>query len=155
MGFVVMYRYSADQFVPIALSEAWDFFSNPENLSKLTPDNIGFEPVTKSQDTSMYPGFFVTYKVAPLLGIKMTWATEITQVSPLKYFVDEQRLGPYKIWHHEHHFKEVEGGTLITDIIHYALPGGFIGRWFHPILVQPKLKEIFKFRAERVKELFG
>lgn len=89
------------------------------------------------------------------MGIKMTWATEITQVAPLKYFVDEQRLGPYKIWHHEHHFEEVEGGTLITDIIHYALPGGFVGRWFHPLLVQPKLKEIFIFRANRVKELFG
>ncbi len=150
-----MYKYSSEQFVPIPLDKAWDFFSNPDNLAKLTPTDIGFEPVTKSQDKTMYPGFFITYKVAPLLGIKITWATEITQVKEHDYFVDEQRMGPYKIWHHEHHFSEVEGGTLITDIIHYALPGGFLGKWAHPFLVKPKLAEIFAFREKRVKELFG
>ena len=151
-----MYRMEDSIVVPVGLEEAWNFFSNPDNLQKLTPTDIGFEPKTKSQPKAMYPGFFITYRVAPLLGIKMTWATEITQVQHQQYFVDEQRLGPYKIWHHEHHFEAIyEHSTKVTDIIHYALPLGFLGKMAHPIVIKPKLTEIFDFRKKRIEEIFG
>lgn len=104
----------------------------------------------------MYPGFFITYRVAPLFGFKMTWATEITHVEPERFFVDEQRLGPYKIWHHEHHFEAIdEKTTRVKDIVHYALPFGFLGRIAHPIVIKPKLQEIFTYREQRIKEIFG
>ncbi|MCE2496735.1 MAG: SRPBCC family protein [Flavobacteriales bacterium] len=150
-----MYRFETSIDVPTSLEEAWNFFSNPENLKELTPPSIGFEPRSKSMDTKMYPGFFITYKVAPLFGVKMTWATEITHVENQKFFIDEQRLGPYKIWHHEHHFEPLsETVTRVTDIVHYALPAGFIGRLFHPLVIKPKLLGLFSYREQQIKEIF-
>jgi ligand-binding SRPBCC domain-containing protein len=99
----------------------------------------------------MYEGLMIEYTVKPLLGIPMNWVTEIKTVKDLKFFVDEQRVGPYKIWHHEHHFKEVDGGVEMTDIVSYALPLGFLGRLMHPILVKKKLEEIFDFRFKAVE----
>jgi ligand-binding SRPBCC domain-containing protein len=102
----------------------------------------------------MYPGLFISYKVSPLLGIKLNWTTEITHVSKPTYFVDEQRVGPYAIWHHEHHFIEKDGGVEMTDIVSYKVPFGILGRMMHPIVVAPKLKEIFDYRFKKVDELF-
>ena len=93
----------------------------------------------------------IEYTVRPLLGIPMNWVTEIKTVKNLEFFVDEQRIGPYKIWHHEHHFKEVEGGVEMTDIVSYELPMGFLGRMMHPIIVKKKLEEIFDFRFKAVE----
>ena len=93
----------------------------------------------------------IEYTVRPLLGIPMNWVTEIKTVKDLEFFVDEQRIGPYKIWHHEHHFKEVEGGVEMTDIVSYELPMGFLGRMMHPIIVKKKLEEIFDFRFKAVE----
>ena len=102
----------------------------------------------------MYPGLFIHYRVSPLLGIPMKWTTEITQVVDQKYFVDEQRVGPYAIWHHEHFFEESKDGVLMKDHIHYKLPLGFLGRLAHPIIVKPRLNEIFNFRFEVAEKLF-
>ncbi|MEX2379339.1 MAG: SRPBCC family protein [Vicingaceae bacterium] len=135
-----------------SLEEAWDFFSNPKNLKVITPEYMGFD-ITSDLDEEMYEGMIITYKVTPLLGIKMDWMSEITHIKNKAFFVDEQRIGPYKLWHHQHHFKEIENGTEMTDIVHYAAPMGFIGKAVEPFLIRPKLKEIFDYREKKMKEL--
>ena len=140
----------------ISLEEAWDFFSSPLNLKKITPKEMNFIVTSDyNGDTKMYPGMIITYKVSPLLGIKMNWMTEITHVKEGEYFVDEQRFGPYALWHHQHHFKAIEGGVLMTDILNYAVPYGIIGRLTNKILVGKQIKKIFKYREKAVVELFG
>jgi ligand-binding SRPBCC domain-containing protein len=114
---------------------------------------MGFIVRTELPD-KMYEGLMIEYTVRPMLGIPMNWITEIKTVKNHSFFVDEQRKGPYRIWHHEHHFKEVEGGVEMTDIVSYELPLGFLGRLMHPILVKNKLKEIFDYRRQKVDELF-
>ena len=146
-----MYQLKKTQFIKTDLKTAWDFFSSPGNLKKITPDYMGFDVKTKLPE-KMYEGLMIEYTVKPLLGIPMNWITEIKTVKELEFFVDEQRKGPYKIWHHEHHFKEVEGGVEMTDIVSYELPLGILGRIMHPFLVQKKLEEIFDFRFKAVEQ---
>ena len=148
-----MYQLKTKQFVKTDMATCWDFFSDPKNLSKITPQSMGFIVRTELPD-KMYEGLMIEYTVRPMLGIPMNWITEIKTVKKHSFFVDEQRKGPYKIWHHEHHFKEVEGGVEMTDIVSYELPLGFLGRLMHPILVKNKLKEIFDYRRQKVDELF-
>lgn len=148
-----MKRLEFVQFVPASLDVVWDFFSSPENLSKITPPSMGFI-ITSPPQNQMYAGMFISYKVSPILGIKLNWVTEITQVEKLKFFVDEQRLGPYSIWHHEHHFKAVEGGVEMHDILHYSVPFGFIGRIADALFVHSKVKEIFAFREKNISAFF-
>ena len=148
-----MYQLKTIQFVKTDMATCWDFFSNPKNLSKITPQSMGFIVRTELPD-KMYEGLMIEYTVCPMLGIPMNWITEIKTVKNHSFFVDEQRKGPYRIWHHEHHFKEVEGGVEMTDIVSYEIPFGFLGRLMHPILVKNKLKEIFDYRRQKVDELF-
>lgn len=148
-----MYQLKRTQFIKTEMAEAWDFFSSPKNLQVITPPYLGFE-IQSELPEKMYPGLFISYKVSPVLGIKLNWTTEITHVNEPHFFVDEQRVGPYTIWHHEHHFVQKEGGIEMTDIVSYKLPFGFLGRLVHPFLVAPKLNEIFAFRFKKVDELF-
>ncbi len=148
-----MYQLKTKQFVKTDMATCWDFFSDPKNLSKITPQSMGFIVRTELPD-KMYEGLMIEYTVSPMLGIPMNWITEIKTVKNHSFFVDEQRKGPYRIWHHEHHFKEVDGGVEMTDIVSYELPLGFLGRLMHPILVKNKLKEIFDYRRQKVDELF-
>jgi ligand-binding SRPBCC domain-containing protein len=141
--------------LPISVEEAWNFFSNPRNLQKITPENMGFNITSEFFKQKMYAGQIITYIVRPMLGIKMNWMTEITQVKDKEFFIDEQRVGPYKIWHHQHHFKAIDGGVEMTDIIDYVVPLGFLGRLVEPILVRKKLKEIFDYREIKMDEMFG
>ncbi len=97
----------------------------------------------------------ITYKVSPLFGIKMNWMTEITHVKEGEYFVDEQRMGPFAFWHHQHHFKAIDGGVLMSDILHYALPFGILGRMVNALVVGKQVKTIFEFREKAVREIFG
>ncbi len=149
-----IYELSSRIILPIKLSEAWDFLSNPGNLKTITPDYMGFEIISSSEE-KMFPGQIISYKVSPLLGIKMNWVTEITYVQDQYYFVDEQRIGPYALWHHKHFVKEVKGGTEMIDIVHYQLPISFISNVFHNVLVKPKLREIFEYRTNKLHTLFG
>ena len=149
-----MYTLKRTQRIPISIEEAWNFFQNPGNLSKITPSEMGFETLSDVPE-KMYPGLFIHYKVSPLFGIKMNWTTEITYVQEPNYFVDEQRVGPYAIWHHEHHFKEIEGGVEMLDRVNYKIPLGILGKIAHPLVVKGKLEEIFEFRIKRVEEIFG
>jgi ligand-binding SRPBCC domain-containing protein len=150
------YTLKSEQQMPISLAEAWDFFSSPLNLKKITPKEMNFVVTSDyTATTKMYEGMLITYTITPLLGIKMSWMTEITHVKNGEYFIDEQRFGPYALWHHEHHFKEIKGGVLMTDQLTYAMPLGAVGRFGNTILVKKKVKEIFKFREKAIVELFG
>lgn len=148
-----MYQLKRTQFVPTDIQTCWDFFSSPKNLQTITPDYMDFDVLTYVPDM-MYEGLMIAYKIRPLLGIPVNWVTEIKYVHEKSFFVDEQRFGPYKMWHHEHHFKEVEGGVEMTDIVSYDLPLGILGKMVHPILVKPKLDDIFDYRFKKVNELF-
>lgn len=149
-----IYRFKKSQLLPITINEAWDFLSDPNNLKKITPDYMGFN-ILEKEDTKMYAGQIIQYIVTPILGIPTKWVTEITHVKDKSYFVDEQRFGPYSLWHHKHFIKEVDGGIEMLDIIDYKIPLGFIGRLANPILVKPKLNEIFNYRKKKLVELFG
>jgi len=153
---VKTYLLKTEQAIPISLDEAWNFFSSPLNLEKITPKEMNFVVTSAyNTDTKMYPGMIITYKVSPIFGIKMNWMTEITHVKEGEYFVDEQRFGPYALWHHQHHFKVIKGGVLMTDILNYAIPYGIIGRLGNSILVDKQIKKIFNYREKAIKELFG
>ena len=144
------------QRLPISVDKAWDFFSSPLNLKEITPPYLGFEVTSDfSPETKMYPGMIITYIVKPLLGIPMKWMTEITQIKEKNFFIDEQRVGPYRLWHHQHHFTAIEGGVEMVDIVHYQLPLGFLGQMFHGVLVKPRLNEIFSYRSKVLEERFG
>ncbi len=149
-----MYQLKRTQFVKTDLQTCWDFFSSPKNLKEITPDYMGFDILVDVPE-KMYEGLMIEYIVKPLLGIPMKWITEIKYVHDKEFFVDEQRKGPYKIWHHEHHFKEVEGGVEMIDIVSYEIPLGVLGKIAHPIFVKNKLDEIFNYRFKKVEEIFG
>lgn len=151
--FQKLFRLESSQFLPISISEAWDFFSSPENLKEITPKHMGFDITSRNQE-NMYSGMLITYVVTPFLGIRMRWCTEITQVVDNKYFIDEQRFGPYNMWHHQHHFKEVEGGIEMTDIVTYGIPFGIIGQWANSLFVKKQLTQIFEYRTEAVYKVW-
>ena len=149
-----IYRFEKSQKLPITIDEAWAFFSNPVNLKTITPDYMGFN-IVNPEKSKMYSGQIIKYKVSPLFNIKMNWVTEISHVKENKLFVDEQRFGPYKFWHHKHIFEEINNGIEAIDVLDYVVPFGFIGQIFHPYLVQPKLEEIFDYRKNKLEEIFG
>lgn len=150
-----VHSFQTVQVIPVSLTEAWSFFSDPANLQAITPGGMGFQIISKFQGSKMYPGQIIEYKVRPVLNIPMYWMTEITHVHDGKFFVDEQRFGPYSLWHHQHHFREVPGGVEMTDIVHYKIPLGFLGDIANSLFVEQKLKSIFDFRFRKVEELFG
>lgn len=149
-----IYRLHKKLNLPISVNEAWEFLSNPKNLKTITPDYMGFN-ILSGADRPMFAGQIIQYIVTPVLGIKTKWVTEITHVTDKQYFVDEQRFGPYALWHHKHFIKAIEGGVEMEDIIDYKLPFGILGQMVHPILVKPKLDEIFNHRTQKLEELFG
>ncbi|MBN9298594.1 MAG: SRPBCC family protein [Filimonas sp.] len=150
----IVYKLTVTQQMPVDLDTAWRFFSNPANLQSITPGNMSFTVTSKQQDF-MYAGQVIEYTLKPLLGISMYWMTEITHVQDKTYFVDEQRFGPYSLWHHQHHFKEIAGGVEMTDLVHYKIPYWFVGDIANSVLVRPKLKEIFAFRIKTITGMFG
>jgi ligand-binding SRPBCC domain-containing protein len=150
-----MYSLKTVQVLPVSLTEAWNFFSNPANLQQITPAKMQFEVISKHHGDRMYPGQIIEYRVRPLLGIPMYWMTEITHVTEGKFFVDEQRFGPYKLWHHQHHFREVEGGVEMIDIVHYGIGFGVLGKLMNSLVVKAELKKIFDYRREGCEKLFG
>jgi ligand-binding SRPBCC domain-containing protein len=149
-----IYRLESKQNLPISKEKAWEFLSSPENLKAITPKYMSFD-ILSGADRPMYAGQIIQYIVTPVLGIKTKWVTEITHVVKGEYFVDEQRFGPYALWHHKHFIKEIPGGVEMEDIIDYKVPMGILGQLVHPFLVQPKLNEIFEYRRKKLIELFG
>ena len=149
-----IYRLETIQNLPISQKEAWDFLSDPKNLKTITPDYMGFEILSGAAER-MYAGQIIQYLVTPVFGIPTKWVTEITHVQEGSYFVDEQRFGPYDLWHHKHFINPIKNGVEMIDIIDYKIPFGFLGRIAHPLLVAPKLKEIFEYRKNALVALFG
>jgi ligand-binding SRPBCC domain-containing protein len=150
-----IYQYKTSQKLNISKNDAWNFFSNPTNLSKITPNWLGFQ-VISSLPEKMYAGLIISYTVKPLLNIPSSWVTEITHVNEQNYFVDEQRFGPYKMWHHEHIFKEADDGNiLMEDIVSYAVPFGYLGRIVNSIIISKKINEIFEYRRKVLEKMFG
>ena len=141
------------QFINCSMDEAWLFFSSPGSLSKITPSHMGFQ-ITSGAPAKMAPGQIITYRVSPFPGFTTNWVTEITHVSEGKYFVDEQRFGPYRMWHHEHHFEAQGEGVLMTDRVSYKLPFGWLGKLAHTIFVKRQLQQIFAFREEFLDKMF-
>jgi len=149
-----IYTLQKKQKLPISIEKAWEFLSNPKNLKEITPDYMSFN-IISTIDRPLYTGQIIQYIVTPLLGIKTKWVSEITHIEEKKYFVDEQMYGPYALWHHKHFIKEIDGGVELEDIIDYKVPLGILGQLIHPILVKPKLEEIFSYRQKKLIELFG
>lgn len=143
------------QVLKTDLNSLWNFMSSPENLARITPSYMGFHILTDLNASKMYPGQIIEYYITPVAGIKMHWVTEITHVKDKEYFVDEQRYGPYAFWHHKHFLKEVPGGVEMTDILHYKIPFGFLGKIVNTLFVRKKVKEIFDFRFKKLEELFN
>lgn len=152
---MAVYSLRTVQNIPIRLEEAWDYFSRPQNLQEITPSYMGFEIKSKYMGDRMYPGQIIEYKVRPLAGIPIYWMTEITHVVEGKLFVDEQRFGPYALWHHQHHFREIEGGVEMIDIVHYKNPLWILGDIANALFVRKQLEGIFDYRFKKVEELFG
>lgn len=149
-----IYSFCVTQVLPITLEESWQFFSDPENLEKITPNNLSFN-ITSELDGSFYDGQIITYKIGILPLIKSNWVTEIKNIDWQKSFIDEQRYGPYKMWNHRHTFEECVGGTLIKDQVQFKLPFNFLRAIVFPVIIKPKLTKIFTHRKQILSEHFG
>ncbi|MFW5730582.1 MAG: SRPBCC family protein [Desulfonatronovibrionaceae bacterium] len=148
-----LHRLQYEQILPLDPEQAWSFFSSPENLCRITPSWLCFD-IIHQDSACMYAGMIFQYRIKAVAGLPMTWVTEITRADPPFFFVDEQRMGPYLFWHHQHHFQPVNKQTRMTDTVHYALPYDPFSRPLHAFLVKPRLKQIFAFRQAALKEIF-
>jgi len=149
-----IYQINTKQNLPISVKEAWEFLSSPNNLSEITPKYMNFK-ILSGADKSIFAGQIIQYKVTPVLGITLKWVTEITHVKQNEYFVDEQRFGPYSLWHHKHFIKEIDGGIEMEDIVDYKIPFGFLGQIAHSLFIEKKLRQIFNYREKKLVKLFG
>lgn len=152
---MAFYQLIKTQKLPTTVNHVWDFISSPANLKEITPEHMGFIVTSNNDDEKMYPGMIITYKVSPILGIKLNWMTEITQVKNHEFFIDEQRIGPYSMWHHQHKINAIEGGVLMTDIITYIPPLGILGALANSIFIKKQLEEIFDYRKIALEKRFG
>jgi ligand-binding SRPBCC domain-containing protein len=143
------------QNIPSAPDPVWSFFANPGNLGLITPPTMDFQVLKPAFSDEIYPGQLIEYRLRPFPWMHTYWLTEITHVSPGRNFVDEQRRGPYSLWHHQHHFKEIKGGVEMTDLVHYSIPYGFLGRWANILFVRRQLDQLFAYRRQRIEELLG
>ncbi len=148
------YELRCSQFLPITIDQAWDFFSDPRNLSKITPPKLGFKVVSQLPD-KVYNGLHIEYRVSPMLGIPMKWVSLIKNVKEPLQFADEQLKGPYAYWDHLHTFKAVEGGVMMEDYIQYRLPFQNVFPWIKDLIVAKQLNEIFEYRKQVMIEMFG
>ena len=151
---MAFYQFKRKQYLETNLDELWRFISNPANLKRITPESMGFDILTEDLPDKMYAGMIISYRVSPLLGIPTTWVTEITHVEEGKYFVDEQRRGPYKMWHHQHFLEPTDKGVRMTDIISYQPPFAVLGSMANQLIIKRKLEQIFDHRSDVLKSLF-
>jgi len=150
-----IYTLHREQYMPITVEEAWDFFSHPLNLDKITPPDVKFETITTLPDNYITNGQRIHYKLRPLLNIPMRWETEIREVNMPYKFMDKQMKGPYAFWEHTHILERAPGGTKMTDTVRYALPMGILGQMMHSIMIKQQLNNIFDFRKKTLVRLFG
>lgn len=151
---MAFYQYQKEQFINASIDEVWEFICSPQNLKKITPKNMGFDIRTPNLLDKIYEGMIINYMVRPLLGIPTNWVTEITHIREKSFFVDEQKVGPYKLWHHQHIITPEKNGVLMKDIVSYEPPFGLIGKIANKLIIKNKLNEIFDFRAKEIEKLF-
>jgi ligand-binding SRPBCC domain-containing protein len=153
---MAIYSKQTSQIIPVTLEEAWSFLSSPYNLKTITPEHMGFEITNgvKPED-KMFAGQIIVYKISPLPGFRTEWVTEITHVKEGEYFIDEQRFGPYSLWHHQHRLTAVEGGVRMDDTIHYKIPFGILGQLAHALFIKRQLNTIFDYRHRKLEAMFG
>tara|TARA_B110000305_G_C19269726_1_gene553811 strand:+ start:65 stop:535 length:471 start_codon:yes stop_codon:yes gene_type:complete len=152
---MAFYQFECAQKLNTSKEEAWDFISSPANLKEITPAYMGFDITSKNTSQKMYEGMIISYTVRPLLGIKTKWVTEITHINEGHFFIDEQRMGPYKMWHHQHFIEEISNGILMKDIVSYIPPFGILGALANPLIIKNKLEQIFAFRKEALEKKYG
>ena len=151
----MIHQLKTEQFLNSNIDHVWDFMSSPRNLKKITPPYMGFDITSTDLPDKMYAGMIITYKVSPILSIPTNWVTEITHVSEKKFFIDEQRVGPYTMWHHQHFFKKHKNGVLMNDIITYKAPLGPLGVLANYLFISKKLKSIFEYRYKTLNKIFN
>jgi ligand-binding SRPBCC domain-containing protein len=150
-----VYQFKREQKLNTTMEKAWDFISNPTNLKTITPEHMGFNITSGTLPNKMHEGQIIKYKVKPLLGISMSWVTEIAHVKEGLYFVDNQLHGPYKLWYHEHTLVPMTDGVLMKDTITYKPPIGFLGAVINYVIIKKELRNIFNFREKKLLHLFG
>jgi ligand-binding SRPBCC domain-containing protein len=148
-----LFIFKQEQFIPGKPERIWNFFTDPANLKTITPPYMGFD-IKSGADERMFEGQVISYTVRPFPGIPLNWITEITHVEAGVYFIDEQRFGPYRFWHHRHRFEKAKGGVLMTDTVHYGLPVPIFQNLINDLIVRPRLEEIFSYRRKKIEELF-
>jgi len=149
------YQIKEKQKIPVTIDTIWDFISSPENLKHITPEYMGFEILDKYIPDKMYPGMIISYKLSPVPGIKIKWVTEITHIKEKEYFVDEQRVGPYSMWHHQHKVEKIEKGVLMIDLLTYKPPYGILGKPINYFIINKQLRKIFNYRKAAIEKKFG
>lgn len=149
-----LYQKRFTQFIPVPPDEVWAFIASPSNLKNITPPEMRFEIVTPELPEEMYAGMMVEYRLYVLPALKISWLTEITHIEDKSYFVDEQRIGPYAIWHHEHRIVAYENGTMMTDLLSYKLPFGFFGHVLNKLFISKRIQDIFNYRRTAVERFF-
>ena len=152
---MAFYQFERSQKIKASKDEIWDFISSPANLKEITPAYMGFDITSKNTSEKMYEGMLISYLVKPLLNIKTSWVTEITHIKEGHFFIDEQRMGPYKMWHHQHFVEEIPGGVLMKDIVSYIPPFGWLGAIANQLIIKKKLVQIFAFRKEALEKKYG
>jgi ligand-binding SRPBCC domain-containing protein len=150
-----MYCIKYTQKLPISLEKSWDFFAEPSNLQVISPQHLRFETMNEEGNCKMFAGQIICHRIRPILHIPLNWVTEITHVDAPYFFVDEQRFGPFRFWHHQHIFKELDHGVEMTDIVYYKMPLGIVGKAIHSIKVKKDLHDIFRYRADSLERIFG
>jgi len=151
---MAFYQFQREQFIKSSIEEIWDFISSPQNLKRITPQDMGFDIRTPNLPDKIYEGMIISYTVRPLFGIPTNWVTEITHLRDKLYFVDEQRVGPYKLWHHQHIISPEKNGVLMKDIVSYQPPFGWLGSMANALVIKNKLNEIFDYRTEVLKKIY-
>jgi ligand-binding SRPBCC domain-containing protein len=146
--------FTTQQYLPIGIQQAWDFFSSPKNLSLITPPELDFKILSQLDDTAIYEGMKISYTVKPILGIPVFWQTEITEVQHLKKFTDCQLKGPFKVWEHTHTFEVKVNGVLMSDSVNYEVPFSYLGKIIERLIIRNKIKAIFEFRKIVLEKLF-
>lgn len=150
-----VHKLKTSQKIPADIEEVWKFFSDPVNLKTITPEHLDFKILSAQDEINIHSGQIIEYTVRPILKIPIYWMTEITSVEQKNFFIDEQREGPYALWHHQHLFLTIPGGTEMKDLVHYKLPLGFLGDMVNKLIVRDQLRYIFTYRFYKVEELFG
>jgi len=143
------------QTIKSDIDSIWKFISSPKNLELITPKWMNFKVTSKNIDQNMYPGMIITYNITPFLNLKMVWITEITHIEDHKLFIDEQRIGPYKMWHHEHRFDQIDDGIIMTDTITYVPPFGLLGMVANILFIKKRIKKIFDHRQYIIEKIFN